>query len=130
MPAQLRFECDLTGEEYVNQKAWQDANLARCPLHPNGRANTSTAPDIRRVGAKLLQLGLPLSGLKQPLWQIAVTPASFQALVFDSHFRALVALQPCQSHFRGNDWVSGLVLSLTDLNQESLPARMLVAHPS
>ena len=33
---QLRFECDLTGEEYVNQKAWQDANLARCPLPPEG----------------------------------------------------------------------------------------------
>ena len=33
---QLRFECDLTGAEYVSQEAWRDANLVRCPLHPNG----------------------------------------------------------------------------------------------
>ncbi len=33
---QLRFECNLTGEEYVSQQAWLNASLARCPLHPNG----------------------------------------------------------------------------------------------
>ncbi len=33
---QLRFEIDLTGEEYVNQQAWRNATLPRCPLHPNG----------------------------------------------------------------------------------------------
>ena len=33
---QLRFDSDLTGEEYVNQQAWRDASLARCPLHPSG----------------------------------------------------------------------------------------------
>jgi len=33
---QIRFECDLTGEEYVNQKAWRNASLTHCPLHPEG----------------------------------------------------------------------------------------------
>ncbi|MGB8667200.1 MAG: hypothetical protein WCD24_20985 [Serratia inhibens] len=33
---QLRFECSLTGEEYVSQQAWRNASLTRCPLHPNG----------------------------------------------------------------------------------------------
>ncbi len=33
---QLRFESDLTGEEYVSQQAWRNASLTRCPLHPKG----------------------------------------------------------------------------------------------
>ena len=33
---QLRFESNLTGEEYVSQQAWRTASLNRCPLHPNG----------------------------------------------------------------------------------------------
>jgi hypothetical protein len=33
---QLRFACELTGEEYVSQRAWQRASLPRCPLHPKG----------------------------------------------------------------------------------------------
>jgi hypothetical protein len=33
---QLRFECPLTGAEYVIQQAWLDASLPRCPLHPQG----------------------------------------------------------------------------------------------
>ena len=35
-PVQLRYECELTGEEYVNQQAWCNASLTRCPLHPQG----------------------------------------------------------------------------------------------
>ena len=33
---QIRYECDLTGEEYVTQKAWCNASLEHCPLHPGG----------------------------------------------------------------------------------------------
>jgi hypothetical protein len=33
---QLRFECPLTGAEYVSQQAWLDTSLPRCPLHPAG----------------------------------------------------------------------------------------------
>ena len=33
---QLRFATNLTGEEYVSQKAWRNATLAGCPLHPKG----------------------------------------------------------------------------------------------
>lgn len=35
-PVQLRFNCGLTGEEYVTQKAWLNASLPHCPLHPRG----------------------------------------------------------------------------------------------
>ncbi len=35
-PVQLRYECNLTGEQYVTQSAWQMASLLSCPLHPEG----------------------------------------------------------------------------------------------
>jgi hypothetical protein len=33
---QLRYATGITGEEYVTQQAWRDANLPHCPLHPQG----------------------------------------------------------------------------------------------
>lgn len=33
---QLRFATNLTSEEYIRQRAWQEARLERCPLHPQG----------------------------------------------------------------------------------------------
>lgn len=33
---QLRYETDLTSDEYVTQQAWQHASLDRCPWHPWG----------------------------------------------------------------------------------------------
>lgn len=33
---QLRFETNLSADEYVNQKAWRYAELHSCPLHPEG----------------------------------------------------------------------------------------------
>lgn len=33
---QLRFECNLTDDDYVRQKAWRKATLTHCPLHPRG----------------------------------------------------------------------------------------------
>lgn len=35
-PVQLRWILGLTGEEYVNQQAWQLASLERCSRHPKG----------------------------------------------------------------------------------------------
>jgi len=35
-PVQLRHESQLTSEEYVKQRAWENASLRRCPLHPEG----------------------------------------------------------------------------------------------
>jgi len=35
-PVQLRFAISLTSTEYVSRQAWQEASLARCPLHPGG----------------------------------------------------------------------------------------------
>ncbi len=33
---QLRLATNLTSEQYVSEKAWRGASLARCPLHPEG----------------------------------------------------------------------------------------------
>ncbi len=33
---QLRYETNLSAEEYVRQKAWKFAELGSCPLHPGG----------------------------------------------------------------------------------------------
>jgi hypothetical protein len=33
---QLRFATNLTSEEYIRQRAWQEAMLECCPLHPQG----------------------------------------------------------------------------------------------
>jgi hypothetical protein len=46
---QLRFECDLTGAEYVSQKAWRDANLPSCPLHPQGGCGFARHGTYKRV---------------------------------------------------------------------------------
>ena len=46
---QLRFECSLTGAEYVSQEAWRDASLPRCPLHPNGGCGFARHGTYERV---------------------------------------------------------------------------------
>jgi len=33
---QIRYPIELNMEEYLEQKAWQQAKLARCPFHPEG----------------------------------------------------------------------------------------------
>ena len=33
---QIRYATDLSAEQYVRQKAWKDATLNHCPLHPQG----------------------------------------------------------------------------------------------
>jgi hypothetical protein len=46
---QLRFECSLTGGEYVRQEAWRDASLPRCPLHPKGGCGFARHGTYERV---------------------------------------------------------------------------------
>ena len=36
---QLRYPTRLTGEQYVDVRAWRDARLERCPNHPHGRCS-------------------------------------------------------------------------------------------
>ena len=53
---QLRYKCSLTSKEYVNQKAWCHATLARCPLHPKGGcgfARHGTYPRVTPPGARI-----------------------------------------------------------------------------
>jgi len=33
---QIRYPIDLTIEEYIEQKAWEQAELEHCPFHPDG----------------------------------------------------------------------------------------------
>lgn len=46
---QLRFATQLTGQQYVEQKAWLSANLERCPLHPGGGCHFSRHTPYERV---------------------------------------------------------------------------------
>ncbi len=46
---QLRFATELTSTEYVTQEAWQDATLARCPLHPQGGCSLARHGTYGRV---------------------------------------------------------------------------------
>ena len=48
-PVQLRFKTSLTSEEYVNRKAWRNATLSGCPLHPNGRCSLARHGTYARV---------------------------------------------------------------------------------
>ena len=46
---QLRYACALTGAQYVNQRAWEQASLPRCPLHPQGGCGFTRHGTYRRV---------------------------------------------------------------------------------
>lgn len=48
-PVQLRFATGLTSTEYVTQKAWRDASLDRCPLHPHGGCSFARHGTYERV---------------------------------------------------------------------------------
>ena len=49
MPMQLRLATELTGEQYVNRQAWQEATLERCPLHPQGGCSFARHGTYERV---------------------------------------------------------------------------------
>jgi hypothetical protein len=48
-PVQLRYACEHTGAEYVRQRAWLNASLPRCPLHPRGGCGFSRHGTYARV---------------------------------------------------------------------------------
>ncbi len=59
---QLRFETDLTGEQYVTQSAWREASLPCCPLHPQGGcgfARHGTYPRRSPPGARIARWYCP-----------------------------------------------------------------------
>jgi len=61
-PVQLRFECALTGAEYVSQQGWQEASLPRCPLHPQGGcgfARHGTYPRVSPPGTRVARWYCP-----------------------------------------------------------------------
>jgi hypothetical protein len=46
---QLRFGTSLTAEEYVRCRAWREATLAQCPVHPEGGCSFARHGTYRRV---------------------------------------------------------------------------------
>jgi hypothetical protein len=46
---QLRMVTELTGEQYVTRRAWRDASLERCPVHPGGGCGFKSPASSRRV---------------------------------------------------------------------------------
>jgi hypothetical protein len=53
---QMRLATDLSADEYVRQKAWKDAKLNCCPLHPEGGCGFARHGTYRRKfpdGAKI-----------------------------------------------------------------------------
>jgi hypothetical protein len=46
---QLRYKTGLTSEEYVTRKAWREATLERCPLHPRGGCGFARHTPYARV---------------------------------------------------------------------------------
>jgi len=49
MLVQLRHETELASEDYVRQKAWLNASLETCPLHPEGGCGFRKAGYYSRV---------------------------------------------------------------------------------
>ena len=46
---QLRFKTTLSCREYVTERAWRDAALERCPLHPDGGCSFARHGTYERV---------------------------------------------------------------------------------
>ena len=53
---QLRHATALTSDEYVSQKAWRTATLARCPLHPRGGCGFARHTPYARVAPAGMQV--------------------------------------------------------------------------
>ena len=59
---QLRFRCEYTGVEYVSERAWEQASLPRCPLHPKGGcgfARHGTYPRVCPSGTRVARWYCP-----------------------------------------------------------------------
>lgn len=61
---QLRHHTKHTSEEYVTQKAWREASLDRCPVHPGGGCGLSRHGTYGRVeppGVRIARYYCPLA---------------------------------------------------------------------
>ena len=59
---QLRYQTGLTGEDYVSRRAWREASLPRCPLHPRGGggfARHGSYPRMAPRGARVARWYCP-----------------------------------------------------------------------
>lgn len=68
---QLRFETDLTSEQYVSRQAWRDATLARCPIHPSSRCAFARHGSYERVNPP---------GARIPRWYCPQAHCTFSLL--------------------------------------------------
>jgi hypothetical protein len=59
---QLRLECQLSAEQYVERRSWLSASLASCPLHPEGGcgfARHGSYPRREPAGARVRRYYCP-----------------------------------------------------------------------
>lgn len=95
LPVQLRFGPWFTSETYVSERGWLQANLERCPVHPEGGCGFRRHTAYRRVwpeGALIARWYCPdasitfsllpdflAAGIKGPLAEIAEVAAAVEA---------------------------------------------------
>ena len=68
---QLRFATNLTSEQYVSEKAWRGASLARCPLHSEGGCGFKRNGTYKRTEPP---------GVRVPRWYCPDGQTSFSLL--------------------------------------------------
>jgi hypothetical protein len=68
---QLRLQTELASEDYVRQKAWLNASLKKCPLHPGGGCG------LRKVG---YYDRVEPAGLRVPYWHCPLGHCIFSLL--------------------------------------------------
>lgn len=53
---QIRFAAKVTSEEYIRRRAWREATVERCPLHPQGDCGVRCHGSYGRKGPEGLRI--------------------------------------------------------------------------
>ena len=115
-PVQLRFDCGLTGEEYVTQKAWRNASLPFCPLHPRGGCGYTRHGTYERLSppgtliarwATALSACCPIASQHAspaPWWKWRrQSPKSNKQATWRQPAQACASISNCPAHSAGRD---------------------------
>lgn len=68
---QKLWNCPLTDERYVSERAWENANLEHCPFHPSGGCGVERHGSYGRVSP---------AGVRVPRWWCPKAKASISLL--------------------------------------------------
>ena len=67
---QLRHATTLTSRQYVSERAWREARLARCPLHPGGGCGFARHGTYRRVKPEGMRVARWYCPQAQTTWSL------------------------------------------------------------